>query len=158
MHLIFILADFIKSLMKYFSNYVIFSESSLINSRNLLQKQLHFSFFSCKNRICHHKFELNARNNDWTNKRSQYIHQNLCDFPNITLAGSELAIVAKRHLESMYHNLDCRQWNLYVHVNIVNPFRVPNCCLVSDYYHYWIWKSDQLHNSKKTLIKANSCN
>jgi hypothetical protein len=57
-----------------------------------------FQFFSCKNRICHHKFELNARNNDWTNKRSQDIHQNLCDFPNITLAGSELAIVAKRHL------------------------------------------------------------
>jgi hypothetical protein len=44
----------------FFSNYVIFSESSLINSRNLLEKQLPFSFFSCKTRICHHKFKLDA--------------------------------------------------------------------------------------------------
>ena len=52
----------------FFSNYVIFSESSLINSRNLLEKQLPFSFFSFKNRICHHKFKLDAWNNGWTKK------------------------------------------------------------------------------------------
>ena len=98
----FFLAVFIKSLMKYLSNYVIFLESSLINSQNLLQKQLHFSFFSCKNRICHYKFKLDAWNNGWTKKRSQ----DICDFPNITLAGLESAIVAKRHLvlTDIYYN------------------------------------------------------
>ena len=70
-HLIFILAAFIKSLMKYLLNFVILSEQSLINSQNLLQKQLHFSFFSWKNRICHHKFKLEARNNGLTKKEAK---------------------------------------------------------------------------------------
>ena len=44
------------------------------------------------------EFKLDARNNDWIMKKSQYIHQNLSDFPNITLGGLEWADVAKRHL------------------------------------------------------------
>ena len=63
MQLIFILAAFIKSLMKYISDCVIFSESSLINSQNLLQ--------SCKNRMCHHKFKLDAWNDGWTKKEAK---------------------------------------------------------------------------------------
>ena len=47
-HLIFTLAAFIKRLMKCFSNYVILSESSLINSQKLLQNQLHLSFSFAK--------------------------------------------------------------------------------------------------------------
>ena len=39
--------------------------------------------------------KLSAQNNGWTKKD---IH----DFPNITLAGLESAIVAKRHLIIMY--------------------------------------------------------
>ena len=57
--LIFIVAAFIKSLMKYFSNYVILLESSLINLRNLLQKQLHFSFSVAKR-------EYVIINSNWT--------------------------------------------------------------------------------------------
>ena len=37
-----------------------------------LTRQLHFSFFSCKNRMCHHKFKLNAWNNGWTKKKPRY--------------------------------------------------------------------------------------
>ena len=35
-----------------------------------LKKQLHFSFFSCKNRICHHNFKLIAWNNGWIKKEA----------------------------------------------------------------------------------------
>ena len=54
-------------------------------------------FSGCKNRICYHKFKLDARHNDWTKKD---IQNKLRDFPNITLAGLESAIVTKRHLVS----------------------------------------------------------
>ena len=37
-----------------------------------LKKQLHFSFFSCKNRICHHNFKLIAWNNGWIKKKPIY--------------------------------------------------------------------------------------
>ena len=67
----FYFGSFHQKFDEIFSNYVILSESSLINSRNLLQKQLHFRFFSCKNRICHHKFKLDGINNDWTKKEAK---------------------------------------------------------------------------------------
>ena len=71
LHLIFILAGFIKSLIKCFLNYVIFSESFLVNSHNLLQKQLLNVFFGCKNRVCHHNFKLDAENNGWTKNEAK---------------------------------------------------------------------------------------
>ena len=36
-----------------------------------LTKTTAFSFFSYKNRICHHKFKLDARNNGWTKKEAK---------------------------------------------------------------------------------------
>ena len=42
--------------------------------------------------------KLSAQNNVWTKKGSQDIQKELCDFPNITLDGLELAITVKRHL------------------------------------------------------------
>ena len=114
--IIFILAGFIKNLIKCFLNYVIFSESflkpsqnkkglknlgyptkkqsfslekdcffvgypkffgpsyfemALVNSHNLLQKQLLNVFFGCKNRVCHHNFKLDAENNGWTKNEAK---------------------------------------------------------------------------------------
>ena len=76
MHLIFILAAFIKSLIKYFLTYVILLELSLINSRNLLQKQLHECLLQLQKRICHHKFELDSRNNGLTKKEAKKFSRN----------------------------------------------------------------------------------
>ena len=42
---------------------------------------------------------LSAQNNGWTKKEAKIFRRNyIRDFPNITLAGSESAIVVKRHL------------------------------------------------------------
>ena len=41
--------------------------------------------------------KLSAQNNGWTKKEAK-IFKKLLDFPNITLAGLESAIVVKRHL------------------------------------------------------------
>ena len=65
------LACFIKNLIKSFLNYVIFSESFLVNSHNLLQKQLLNVFFGCKNRVCHHNFKLDAESNGWTKNEAK---------------------------------------------------------------------------------------
>ena len=61
-------------------------------------------FSGCKNRVSHHKFKLVARNNGWTKKE---VNISKDDFPNITLAGLESAIVTKRHLVSTLL-CDCR--------------------------------------------------
>ena len=50
----------------------------------------------CKIRICHHKLKLDERNDGWTKKGVKIFK--ICNFPNITLAGLESAIVTKRHL------------------------------------------------------------
>ena len=42
--------------------------------------------------------KLSAQNNGWTKKETKIFRKKLRDFPNITLAGLESAIVVKKHL------------------------------------------------------------
>ena len=65
LHLIFVLAYFIESLTYSFKCLLLQRLQLLLSKCKQIQKIV---FSGCKNRICHHKFKLDAWNNGWTKK------------------------------------------------------------------------------------------
>ena len=72
-HLIFVLAYFMESLI-YSFKCLLFHWLQLLLSK--CKQILKNGFSGCKNRICHHKFKLDARHNDWTKKEAKIFRTN----------------------------------------------------------------------------------
>ena len=73
MHLIFVLAYFTEKLI-YLFKCLLLQRLQLLLSRC---KQIFKNGFSgCKNRICHHKFKWDARNNGWMKKKVKIFRRN----------------------------------------------------------------------------------